>query len=444
MQSMTLRLSALAGLALAVSSAALAAPTTIPPVLGHYEAQNARWAPAPGFVGRGEALHFSPTSHTADQNYMGITLFPVQPLQMGDLQELQVDLFVPFGQTCLTHPKEAVVTIVMLDGNTPKYVFGELKSPAGSCKVNTWSKLDFIGANAANWYAGGIGGPTGTLAQAHTAAKASLGDNYTIDRIRIQYVPIANTEAWFDSASINSLPMSERINDMSANALLPDQQLPAIAGPTLGYFQTRNARWGVSPKVGLHGEAIHFSPWSHDASENFVATSFFPQTPLAIRDLTRLGIAMYLPENSACGTGESLGSYMWLVLSDMSGTQKIDAFVTRSDMAAICAKKDAWQQLDFINGANVRWSLRSTGAGPSFPWTTGLTKEAAHQMATGKLGLDYKIDVVRMNFTGGPHVWFDQKVVNNMSLLERLQDFTTDALLLDTPVIPDGTIPYLP
>jgi hypothetical protein len=436
MLSVSLRRMALTVVALALSNAAVAAPT-IPPAVGHYEAQNARWAKAPGFAARGEALHYSPTSHepTIEKSYMGTSFFPSVPMQIDDLEQLQIDFFLPIGQSCLVGKLEA--TIVMNDANgLPRYVYGTLPMSM-ACMLGNWKTANFVAD--ATWTHGG-------LAAAHTAVANDLGDAYEIAIIRISYTAGTNTEAWFDLERINSLPFAERVEDLSTNALLPDAAVPGLdllAGTALGYFQTKNMRWGVPPKGPLHGEAMHYSPWSHEASgSNFAATSFFPQTALTLRDIAAMGVSMYLPVDSSCALGEHFGPYMWLVLSDAGGTKTLDAFVTRTDMAQICATKDKWQTIDFVNSPNVRWNLRSIDGSLNLQ---NVSKDSAHGTAVTYLGVGYKTNVVRMNFNGGgPHAWFDQKRVNGMLFIERVQDFTSNALLPDITEFPNGTVPALP
>ncbi len=345
---------------------------------------------------------------------MSASYFVQNNIDLTGITQLGLDMFVPQGSACgggsprIQFELEDLEFSSDLDKQANQFVYAHWN---GACVPEQWLDLDFIADSTTFWEAPAVGGAaTGPRLAAMQAAANHFGA-YRISAIRLQFDSGGN-EAWFDNFAINEAVLAERIQDMQANALLPD--IDMTAEPTLGFFESRNVRWNVAPRPfkdpGM-GEAMEFSPATRTEQIDFMSTSFFPQVNLQVADLDRLQFTVLYDQGSVCGAGSPR---FVLLLKNAAGiTQHA---VGRWDSGA--CQSDRWHVVDFVDGTDTSWS---------FGGATGLSLTQLHDHASS-WSPDYFIDILRINADDvGQSMWLDNEYVNEAALSERFQDFSLES-----------------
>src|SRR5207244_326029 len=120
--------------------------------------------------------------------------FPQTNLQVRDLYELGIQMFVPAGSFCGGGSPR--FQLVLADSAGVDHFVYVISPITGNCSTGQWLNLDFLGAPGAYFDASGVGGSDHTTRTgAHVAAVGSLGGNYKIRVVRMQF-DASGDEAW--------------------------------------------------------------------------------------------------------------------------------------------------------------------------------------------------------------------------------------------------------
>ncbi len=188
--------------------------------LGWYASRNVRWGiPTRFSPGSGEAMHFSEHSRTEDSDFMSVSFFVQEDLQLSDLSALSAQ-YMPLNGSCdETGTPRFWLVLESASGDHSADVFVEWQ---GDCTQGRWLKMKFFTQYAA-WRAENMPmlSAERTRDAMHDNAVEALGEDYRIQVIRFVHEN-GTADAWIDSIQINGVILGERILDMSPASQEPD------------------------------------------------------------------------------------------------------------------------------------------------------------------------------------------------------------------------------
>jgi len=198
---------------------------------GWFQSRNVIWGmPAGHEAELNEALHYSPETRTEEVDFMSISFYPQDAMQIPDLQKLSARI-LPVGNGCsLNGTPRVQLELKNAAGDQERNVMLDMVS---GCPADRWSTVNFLSTNTSkiswsNWGDGELAALQSYSQRNsyHKAAVATLGADYVISTVRLVHEN-ATADMWFDGFTINSNTLDNRWLDWVPTSQFAAPQMPA-------------------------------------------------------------------------------------------------------------------------------------------------------------------------------------------------------------------------